>query len=133
MKIKINRTYLPKVTIGNAQLISPFGGLLMNFKTVELPWLNNQFQISCIPVGIYEWVIYQSPKHGTVLLLLNVPNRSMIEVHIGNFTRDILGCIVVGDEHTDLDFDGIMDVKNSKTTMKKLLSLCGTKGTIEIL
>lgn len=106
--------------------------IFMEFKTVELPWLNNQNQVSCIPVGIYEWELYESPRHGTVLLLKGVPNRTYIEVHIGNFTREIRGCILIGLSHKDIDYDDIIDVKDSGAAMRSLLALCGPSGLIEI-
>ena len=130
-KIVIERSYLPNCTIGHGSL-SAYGVDLMTFKTLELPDLGNARRISCIPEGEYKYMRYESPKHGSVLLLMDVPNRSMIEVHVGNFTREILGCILVGDAHKDLDSDGIMDVKNSRKTLEKLLPLAGISGTIEI-
>ena len=130
-KITIERSYLPNCTIGHGS-ISISGMELMSFKTLELANLGNVRRISCIPEGVYKYRRYESPKHGSVLLLEDVPNRSYIEVHIGNFTRDILGCILTGDSHKDLDNDGIMDVKNSKKTHDKLMSLAGFNGIIEI-
>lgn len=49
-----------------------------------------------IPCSIYDYKLYQSPSKGLVLLLLNVPNRSMIEVHKGNTVMDSRGCFLVG-------------------------------------
>ncbi|GAB5451818.1 MAG: hypothetical protein Hals2KO_21460 [Halioglobus sp.] len=56
------------------------------------------------------------------MLLEGVPSRSMIEIHAGNYTRDIEGCILVGDSIRFLDADLIPDVANSKTTLSKLLA-----------
>lgn len=90
--------------------------------TLELPWKDNNQNVSCIPAGIYDAVKYDSPKHGDVILLLDVHNREMIEVHSGNYTRQILGCILVGDGIKFLDSDDIPDVTNSKNTLGKLLA-----------
>jgi hypothetical protein len=50
-----------------------------------------------IPAGTYDFVLAFSPKHGRVVpLLQNVPGFEEIEIHIGNFPKDTLGCILVG-------------------------------------
>jgi hypothetical protein len=91
--------------------------------TLELPWHGNSRSISCIPSGTYKATKYQSPKHGEVVLLHGVPNRSWIEVHAGNFTRQVEGCVLVGDGIKYLDGDDIPDVTNSGETLKLLLDL----------
>lgn len=63
-----------------------------------------------------------SPKHGPVLLFDKVPNRTMIEIHAGNYTRQVEGCILVGSAITFLDGDGTPDVTNSRYTLSQLLS-----------
>ena len=90
--------------------------------TLELPWENNTQSISCIPGGIYDAVKYDSPKHGPVLLILEVCNRSMIEIHSGNYTDQILGCLLVGDGIKFLNKDDIPDITNSRNTLSKLIS-----------
>lgn len=101
--------------------------------SLELPDLNNQKNISCIPEGEYQYEVYESPSKGTVLLLKDVPGgRTYIEVHSGNYTRQILGCILVGDGIKWLDSDAIPDVTNSKNTLSKVLALAGRTGTIRI-
>jgi len=70
--------------------------------TLELPWLNNQHNISCIPEGIYTAVRYMSPKRGyEVFELTNVPDRDAIEIHVGNYPKDTDGCILLGLEYGD--------------------------------
>lgn len=72
--------------------------------TGELPWLNNAPNISCIPSGTYECKIIASPKHGRCYQVESVPNRTMVEIHKGNFCgngdkglkSDVEGCIIVG-------------------------------------
>tara|TARA_R110000851_G_scaffold9579_3_gene35577 strand:- start:26801 stop:27187 length:387 start_codon:yes stop_codon:yes gene_type:complete len=100
--------------------------------TLELPWLDNNQNVSCIPAGVYEAEKYQSPAHGPVILLKGVPNRTWIEMHAGNYTRQILGCILVGDSLKYLDDDGILDVTNSKNTLATLLAKLPDKFTVEI-
>lgn len=94
-----------------------------NFKcfTLELPWLGNARNISCIPAGTYRAEKYESPSKGLVLLLHDVEDRSYIEIHAGNYTLQIQGCILVGDGIKFLDNDDIPDVTNSKATLIDLL------------
>ncbi len=72
--------------------------------TIELPWNDNQHNISCIPIGEYDLEYYDSPEHGEVLRVLNVPDRDGVLMHSGNyagdeskgFKTDSKGCIIVG-------------------------------------
>jgi len=100
--------------------------------TLELPWLENQQNISCVPAGIYPVKKYQSPSKGPVLLLHGVYNRTFVEVHSGNYTRQIEGCILTGDGIKYLDKDSIPDVTNSRNTLNKLLSLVPDNTHIDI-
>lgn len=50
-----------------------------------------------VPQGKYELVMYESPKNKMrVPLLLKVPGRDSIEIHIGNKPADTEGCILPG-------------------------------------
>lgn len=89
--------------------------------TLELPWKANKRFISCIPAGTYEIFMRNSPKNGLVLQLKNVPSRSFIQVHAGNFTSQIEGCILTGESIVNMDGDGIPDVSNSRNTLTDLL------------
>tara|TARA_R110000850_G_C9996087_1_gene467986 strand:+ start:35828 stop:36214 length:387 start_codon:yes stop_codon:yes gene_type:complete len=89
--------------------------------TLELPWKFNSSNISCIPEGIYSASKYNSPSKGEVILLDDVHRRTFIEIHAGNYTRQILGCILVGDGIKYLDNDNVPDVTNSKATLIDLL------------
>lgn len=64
--------------------------------TLELPWKNNERQISCIPAGTYTCKRWYSPSFGWTYLVLDVPNRSYIEFHTGNTIKDTKGCILLG-------------------------------------
>lgn len=113
--LTLKRWYHDDCTIGRLKV-----GAFQCF-TLELPDKNNQPFVSCIPEGEYMIDFYDSPKHGRVLLLHSVPHRQMIEIHAGNYTRQIEGCILVGDSVKWLDDDSIPDVTNSKATLEKLL------------
>lgn len=74
------------------------------FYSLELPWRNNDRGTSSIPPGVYNCHWINSPKHGECYLIMNVPNRDMIEIHSANFAGDankgyvsqLLGCIALG-------------------------------------
>lgn len=102
-------------------------------KTLELPWLNNATQKSCIPKGAYKVKKRTSPKYGLHFHIQNVPGRSWILIHSGNTHKDILGCILVGDAHRDINGDGYPDVVNSRKTLNHLLSIMPDEFELGIL
>lgn len=68
-------------------------------RTLELPWKDNVHDESCCPPGIYaaHRRLGTENRHGyDVFELEGVPGRSNIQIHIGNFAHDSLGCILVG-------------------------------------
>lgn len=91
--------------------------------TLELPWHNNEKGISCIIDGTFKAKKYKSPTKGWVILLQYVPNRTYVEIHSGNFTYQIEGCVLVGDGIKYLDNDSVPDVTNSAKTLDKLMEL----------
>lgn len=63
-------------------------------KTIELPWRENQRRISAIPEGRYELKKRVSQKFGNHLILIDVPNRSLILIHPANDAlKELNGCI----------------------------------------
>ena len=100
--------------------------------TLELPDKGNTSNVSCVPAGTYEYFRRVSGVNGDVIELRNVVGRSFIQVHRGNFTSDILGCILVGKTIADINSDGIPDVTSSGNTMKALLAILEDEGTITI-
>ena len=93
-------------------------------QTLERPWKNNQKNISCIPIGTYQVKYTFSSKFLKYTYeVLNVPNRSGIRIHSGNYFFDIEGCILLGDSYSDINKDGQKDVLNSRVTIKKFEDL----------
>jgi hypothetical protein len=75
----------------------------------------------CVPAGEYKVVFTPSPHLGYVTPeLLDVPGRSDIRIHIGNFPQDTLGCLLVG------EMKGQDKIFNSKPAFEKLLLLLKT-------
>lgn len=124
MKILIERAdYGDKQTIGKLYLLNSLNEVIEEFWSLELPNKDNQRRISCIPEGVYKARKHKSPKHGLSLWLQDVPNRSEILIHKGNYHTDILGCILIGSDLADINRDGYLDVTNSKNSINKLMSL----------
>jgi hypothetical protein len=103
--------------------VSTIGNLYLDDEwlcdTLELPYLDNQRKISCIPTGQYK-VKLRLPKESATrdylhLLVQDVPNRDYILFHIGNSAKDTRGCVLVG-IGTEQDF-----VKNSTLAMELLV------------
>lgn len=108
-------------TLGALFLMEEGGWINQEFTTLELPWKNNEREVSCIPAGEYNARVRTSPRYGKHLHITRVTGRSHILIHHGNFHTDILGCILIGDSHRDINADGLLDVVNSKASMARLL------------
>lgn len=54
------------------------------------------YGVTAIPCGRYELDLYDSPKHGLVPILRDVPNYEYVEIHGANDASQLLGCIAVG-------------------------------------
>jgi len=121
-----------KQTIGNLIGLSESGHALFTCDTLELPWLNNQKQISCIPTGKYLVKKRYSKKFKNHLHITNVEDRSYILIHSGNYYTDILGCVLVG-RLGFVNSDDIIDVNSSKKTLKKLLTFVESDIELEII
>jgi len=100
-------------------------------KTLELPWKNNQKNISCIPKGKYtvKWTF--SPKFLRYTYeIMNVPNRSGVRLHKGNYFYQVQGCILLGDSYGDLNKDTSADILNSTITIEKFENFMQNKDFI---
>lgn len=64
--------------------------------TVELPFNNNISCISSIPSGTYAATLRYDKSDKWRIELKDVPERSGIQIHVGNWTREIQGCVLVG-------------------------------------
>ena len=133
MKILIERVYDSRVqTIGRFHLLNDDNSIKYTWDSLELPWRDNRRNVSCIPTGTYRAIQHVSPKFGKCLWLQNVPDRSEILVHAGNFYTDILGCILIGSNLKDINGDGHFDVTSSRASIKKLMGYLKGQKEIEV-
>jgi hypothetical protein len=77
-----------------------FGTITINdlvLFTVELPWKNNENNVSCIPAGTYLCRWTKSPRLKKFTYeITGVKGRSGIRIHSANFAHQVLGCIALG-------------------------------------
>ena len=94
-KMKITRfSYTDQGTFGRFNLRG------MTLVTVERPWLNNAPNVSCIPIGEYECKPRYYHRGGyDASQVCDVPGRSYILFHVGNYVRNSQGCILINSEH----------------------------------
>lgn len=87
--IGLLRTYHPEGTDGEIWLADE----LLCY-SIELPWLDNVRNISCIPEGTYPLSKRYSKRFGWHILVEDVPQRSGILFHPANDARkELRGCI----------------------------------------
>lgn len=100
-------------------------------RTVELPWRDNTPRTSCIPPGVYRCAIVQSPRFGRVYGVRDVPGRSHILIHAGNYggdvskgyRSDLLGCIAPCMTHGQLN--GQMAGLSSRAALAEFMAWAG--------
>ena len=89
MTLLLERDYFPEGTNGTLKI----DGKRLCF-TIELPWINNEKRVSCVPEGEYFLKRRFSQKYGWHLHLQNVPNRELILIHPANDAQsELRGCI----------------------------------------
>lgn len=113
------RVYLPTETLGS--IYGPDQALIC--KTMELPWRNNESNVSCIPEGDYvikkmdarpgrdygHFRFYTVAGRGKNKEL----GMSTILIHRITYVKDLKGCIGVGGRFIDLNKDGVPDIADS--------------------
>lgn len=80
-------------------------------ETLECPWRDNAFGVSCIPPGVYLCQWHNSPRFGWVYRLAGTAPRTQILIHRGNWAGDTAlgrksdsrGCILLGLDRAPLD------------------------------
>lgn len=94
MHLEVKRDFFtPKSTGGKLFIDGVFVGY-----TLEPPKLPVPAKPRAIDCGTFKLVVAWSPKHGRDLpLVVNVPDFTGVEIHIGNWPHDTLGCLLVGE------------------------------------
>jgi hypothetical protein len=122
MYLKIyRREHRNRQTLGELYIIDEeTDRILFQSRTLELPYIDNKTDISCVPVGRYKCKLEYSGKFKKLLWeLKDVPNRTECKFHSANYFHQLNGCIALGDIFADIDGDGWRDVLNSTETMVK--------------
>jgi hypothetical protein len=96
--LKATTDYTPGTMKVNGVDVSPWA-------TIEDPLLydgqQNVKEKCAIPFGRYELAITHSNRFGKPMpLVLNVPGRDGIRIHIANSSVDVTGCIGIGMHHS---------------------------------
>jgi hypothetical protein len=121
-----------KNILGFATLTNSRSKIIFNCVTLELPFLSNKKKVSAIPTGTYRAIKTKSNSKGEVLQINFVPGRSGILVHVGNYSKDTLGCILVG---RNIEYsEGTKEhyITQSRLTMTTLLHVCSNELFIVI-
>ncbi|WKL43742.1 DUF5675 family protein [Flavobacterium sp. ZE23DGlu08] len=89
MVLVLTRTYFPDGTNGKLEYEGKF-----ICSTIELPWINNEKRVSCIPEGKYLLKKRYSRKFQWHIEVVAVKNRSFILFHpANNAQKELNGCI----------------------------------------
>lgn len=128
----LKRTFQNDTQTLGELIVSEGNNEIFRCYTLELPWKNNSTNVSCIPAGKYRVIKRFSDQYQNHFHILNVPGRSMILIHTGNFYTQTKGCILAGTGLSDINADGLKDVTNSKIAMSKLNQIMPDKFEISI-
>ena len=121
----IRDTFTDKSVLGKLYLNAEFYG-----HTLELAWKDNKKRISCIPKGVYEVKKRNTEKSKYKyehLHILDVPDRELILMHIGNYPKNSKGCILLGNTRA-LNFVG-----DSRKAFYRLMYDLGSFEEIELV
>lgn len=110
-------------SIGVIYILDKNQNILLQGNTLELADKNNKQQVSRIPAGEYRVVKRFSPKFEKHFHILDVPNRSYILIHSGNYFTSTLGCLLVGYNYEDINGDKLNDVTDSRRFLDKMLNI----------
>lgn len=100
---------------------------------IELPFLDNRRNISCVIGGIYNFQQIVRPDGSMAIEILNVPNRTHVLAHSGNFMKDTNGCIL-----PNISYSYTRDTKTpygitSRPQVKQLLRALPMRGIVHII
>lgn len=100
----------------------------LSFFTLEPQDRENAIGISSIPAQQYTCTKYTSQKFGETFQVQDVPGRSSILFHYGNWQEDTEGCIILG--------SGILadrrGLKNSREAFDAFMRLMGNHDKLHL-
>lgn len=134
MRTELFRIYRPEQTIGFLSVMDDSDNVVKTCAMLELPWRMNEKNVSCIPELTY-WVEKLAPtqkRNYTHFLVKDVPGRTAILWHPGNYNSDIQGCQLPGVRHMDMNKDGLLDVQNSTTMLWELADILPNRFQMKI-
>ncbi|MAM28752.1 MAG: hypothetical protein CMC13_06985 [Flavobacteriaceae bacterium] len=115
MELIVNRSYYSEGTNSTLTINGNFICFI-----IELPWKENQRNVSCIPEGTYSIKPRWSRRFGHHLMLCDVPNRTFILIHpANNAKQELEGCLAPVSHLT-----GIGRGAYSKIVAEKITALC---------
>ena len=94
--------------------------------TLEPPDELNKTSKSSIPAQQYMCVKHKSPKFGKTFKVVNVPNRTKILFHPGNFVEHTEGCIILAQYFGKIK--GNRGVLNSGNTFSHFMQIMEQVG-----
>lgn len=117
-------------THGTLTLLNKNNVPIYSCVTLELPWRDNARKVSCVAAGLYMAKKENHLIFGCCIRVFGVPNRDGILIHVGNYVRQLQGCIAVGYTSNLLDKDNVFDVSNSRKAIDTLYKLCDAEVQI---
>ncbi|MFB6249775.1 MAG: DUF5675 family protein [Salinibacter sp.] len=118
MKLILTRYFESEVWARGQLRLVEDGETIFSCYTLELPWKDNENQVSCIPTGEYTVRHRGATQSGSYdydhFILRDVEGRSYILIHAGNLYAHTLECILVGDRYIDINDDGYPDMTGSR-------------------
>ena len=91
-EIKIVRKWIFTGSIGGELYVN--GDFLCY--TLELPWFWNTEYKSCVPNGTYGAFVRHDGHLGWRIQLTGTAPRTYVQIHVGKWPRNSVGCVLVG-------------------------------------
>ena len=114
--------------------IGTFGVLLIDARvfcvTLEPPDLLNASNVSSIPAQQYLCKRYSSTRYPNTFQIMNVPNRTKVLFHAGNFIKDTEGCVLLARKFGVLKHT--RGVLNSGETFKQFMEIMDGVDTFHL-
>lgn len=134
MKLLVNRNKFTGLSTEGTLLVD---GQFSGF-TLEPP--NRDIKPCAIPPGTYDVTIRWSEKHKRLIPHVeNVPGFEDIEIHIGNWPKDTLGCLLIGQkegpdfiEGSKLEFDELFRRMTEAKAMGDPITITYTEAKDEV-